>query len=85
MVKLPPSSFPYERYDGATVPIDVHMMSTEEYVKWLQTQVIIGYLEGMELEIRPRTDSYGILIDDDGYETWAHVPNDIWEQFLKEC
>lgn len=85
MVKLPPSSFPFGRYEGATIPFRLPMGSQEKYLEWLRTQNIIGYIKGIELEIRPRTDTYGILIEDeDGYETWAHVPDDIWEMFLKE-
>lgn len=84
MVKLPPQSFPFGRYDGVTIPHTVQTMSEKLYLQWLSKQMIIGYIDGMSLEIRPRTDSYGVLIEDeDGYETWAHVPNDIWEAFLK--
>lgn len=85
MVKLPPSSFPYNKYDGTTIPYSLATSREKEYLEWLRTQIIIGYINGMELEIRPRTDSYGVLIEDeDGYETWAHVSNDIWKAFLKE-
>lgn len=85
MIKLSPSSFPFGKYDGATIPFDVQMATKKEYLEWLRTQNIVGYIDGMSLEIRPRTEYYGILIEDeDSYETWAHVPNDIWEIFLKE-
>lgn len=85
MVKLPPLSFPFNRYDGATIPYEFVTAKTKEYLEWLRTQIIIGYIDGMELKVKPRTDSYGVLIEDEtGYETWAHIPNDIWEAFLKE-
>ena len=86
MVKLPPQSFPYGKYDGLTIPALIQNAKAKPYLEWLRTQVIIGYIVGMELEIRPRTDYYGVLIEEEetGYETWAHVPNDIWEAFLKE-
>ena len=81
---LPPSSFPFGRYNGLTIPAMIQTSTMKQYLEWLRTQIIIGYIKGMELEIRPRTDSHGVLIED-GYETWAHIPNDIWEEFLKEC
>ena len=84
MITLPPQSFPFGKYEGQTIPYQVQTMSEKSYIEWLDTQLIVGYIKGMDLEIRPRTDSYGVLIEDeDGYETWAHVPNDIWEAFLK--
>lgn len=85
MIKLPPSSFPYERYDGATIPYKMAVASTEKYLEWLRTQNIIGYIEGAKLEVRIKTDTYAVLIEDeDFYQSWAHVPDDIWEIFLKE-
>ncbi len=85
MQQLPPTAFPFGKYEGLTIPYEVQTMSEKDYLKWLDTQVIIGYIDGMSLEIRPRTDSYGVLIaDEDDYETWAHVPNDIWEKYLKQ-
>ena len=86
MTKLPPTAFPFGRYDGLTIPALIQTATTKKYIEWLRTQMIIGYIEGMELEIRPRTDQYGVLIAEEGtgYETWAHVPNDIWEKYLRE-
>ncbi len=85
MQLLPPTSFPFGKYEGLTIPYEVQKMNEKDYLKWLDTQLIVGYIDGMSLEIRPRTDSYGVLIEDeDGYETWAHIPNDIWEKYLKE-
>jgi hypothetical protein len=86
MVKLPPQSFPYGKYDGLTIPALIQTAKKEQYLEWLRTQNIIGYIKGIELEIRPRTDTYGVLIEEEetGYETWAHVPDDIFEAFLKE-
>jgi len=85
MVKLLPSSFSYSKYDALTIPYSLALASKKKYLEWLRTQNIIGYLNGMELEIRPRSDSYGILIEDkDGYETWAHIPNNIFKAFLKK-
>jgi len=87
MVKLPPSSFPYGKYNGLTIPADIQIASEKKYLEWLRTQNIIGYIHGRELEVRPSTNEYGVLIvdeDDENYETWAHVPDDIWEKFLKE-
>lgn len=87
MVKLPPSSFPYGRYDGLTIPVLIQTETTEKFLEWLRTQEILGYIHGSELEVRPRTDTYGVLIVEEEtlYETWAHVPDYIWEEFLKEC
>jgi hypothetical protein len=85
MNKLHPSFFPFSNYDASTIPTSVYLASKKSFLEWLRTQIIIGYIKGLELEIRPRTDTYGVLIEDEtGYETWAHVPDDIWEAFLKE-
>jgi hypothetical protein len=85
MIKLSPTAFPFGRYEGLTIPSHIQMTDSKSFVKWLKEQNIIGYIDGMELEIRPRTDSYGVMIEDEnGYETWAHVPNDIWEKYLEE-
>lgn len=85
MIKLPPTAFPFGKYEAGTIPHYIQTTDSKSFVKWLKEQNIIGYIGGMELEIRPRTDSYGVMIEDEsGYETWAHVPNDIWEKYLKE-
>ena len=85
MVKLPPSSFPYNKYDSSAIPASIHVSIERKYLEWLRTQIIIGYIVGLELEIRPRTDSYGILFEDEeGYQSWCHIPNDILDAFLKE-
>ena len=84
MIKLPPSEFTFGKYNGQTIPYEVQVYSEKDYINWLKSQNIIGYIEGMELEIRPRTDSYGIMIEDeDGFVSWAHIPDDIFERFLK--
>ena len=89
MIKLPPTEFPFGKYDGQTIPnhiyMAVHYGEVKDAIKWLKNQNIIGYIDGMELEIRPRTDTYGILIEDEeGFVSWAHIPNDIFEKFLRD-
>ena len=84
MVKLPPSEFTYGKYNLNTIPNDVQMMNTKGFVKWLKEQNIIGYIEGLELEIRPR-NAYGVMIEDeDGFVSWAHIHENVWKRYLKE-
>jgi len=85
MPLLPPTEFTFGKYDRDTIPHKVHMYSLKNYVNWLKEQIIIGYIKGIELEIRPRTDTYGVMIEDeDNFISWSHIPDDVFEKYLKD-
>jgi hypothetical protein len=85
MPLIPPTEFTFGKYDRNTIPHSVYMYSLKDYVKWLKSQVIIGYIKGIELEIRPKTDTYGVMIEDeDGFISWSHIPDDVFDKYLKE-
>jgi hypothetical protein len=80
---LPPSSFPWSRYKAGEIPTRV-CFSPTEFHEYILEQNIIGYIEGSKLEIRPRSDSYGVLFEDEhGFQSWCHVPIDIFDTFLE--
>ena len=82
MKELSPGRFPWSRYEGGTIPNPLRH-SVSEQVKWLSKQNIVGYCEGLKLEVRPRDHAVGILIDDAGYETWAHLDIIVFEEYQK--
>lgn len=86
MIKLPPSEFTFGKYNAYTIPHNIIVSpNTKDWIDWLENQNIIGYIEGMELEIRPRTNYYGVMIEDeDGFVSWSHIPDDIFDKFLRD-
>lgn len=83
MVELPPSEFTYGKY-GAQLPTWKDIKSTASYIKWMLAQTVIGYCVSMECEIRPRPDDMSVMFEDeDGAQSWSHIPIDIFQNFLK--
>lgn len=61
------------------------LKSVHSYYEWLLSQTIIGCCNSMEVEIRPRADCMVVMFEEeDFHEGWCHVPNDVWEYFLKQ-
>ena len=83
MTKLPPSYFEFGKYDAGTIPTNIAIGSMDKYVDFLMKSNIVGYCDSEECIYRPRTDDMAVMIDEDGYETWAHVPKDVWNEFMK--
>jgi len=83
MVQLPPSEFTFGRYGSIILPWDV-IKSTADYVEWLLAQNITGYCNSGDCEIRPRPDDMAVMFEDeDGFQSWVHIPIDIWKEHLK--
>lgn len=83
MTQLPPSEFTYGRYDMVHLPWEI-IRSTDAYYKHLLTLNIIGYCDSAECEIRPRPDDMAVMLEDeDGYQSWVHVPKDVWAEYIR--
>lgn len=83
MVQLPPSEFTYGRYDMMALPWAV-IGSTDAYYEHLLALNIIGYCDSMECEIRPRPDDVAVMFEDEnGYQSWVHVPKDVWVEYIR--
>ena len=80
MVQLPPSEFTYGKYGNGIIP---YFVLEENFVNWLLKQNIIGYCNSMECEIRPRDNEMAIMIEEDNWQGWSHVPIDVWKLYLK--
>jgi len=84
MVQLPPSEFTFGRYGGVSLPWDT-IKSLDNYLKWLLSQDIVGYCDSLEVGIRPRSDSMAVMFQgDDGWQSWVHVPMDVWKGFVEK-
>lgn len=83
MNQLPPSEFTYGKYDMAALPWAT-IRSTAAYYEYLLSLNIIGWCDSMECEIRPRPDDMAVMIEDeDGFQSWVHVPKDVWKEFMR--
>ena len=83
MIQLCPDDFDNVHYDMMTLPWAV-IRSTESYYQHLLAQNIIGYCDSMECTYRPRPDDMAVMFEDaDGFQSWAHVPKDVWAEYIR--
>ena len=80
--RLQPEAFTYGKYNLLNLSYNT-IKSTKDYIEYLLTLNIIGYCESENCTIRPRPDDMAVMIDDDGFETWIHIPKDVWKEFVK--
>ena len=86
MVQFPPREFSFGRYDPETVPANVWAKNC--VATWLLDQNVIGYCPSLECECRPQPNEVAVLVQDDdncGYQTWCHIPSDIWNDYIDLC
>ena len=85
ITRLPPTEFTYTRYDMMTLPWKV-IREKYSYIQALLDLNIIGYCDSIDCEIRPRPDEYAVMFYDEAenYQTWAHIPLDIFDAYLEE-
>ena len=83
MIPLPPTEFTYGKYN-ADIPFDIYAGEFSLFAKWLLTQNIIGYCKSEECEIRPRPEEMAVMFEKDEWQSWSHVPNDVWKLYLKQ-
>jgi len=80
MVQLPPTEFTWGKYDMLNLPFDV-LNNYKSYIDWLSKQNIIGFCHSADCPIRPRPDCMSIMIEENNYQYWTHVPIDVWKTF----
>lgn len=83
MVQLPPTEFTYSKYGNVGIPWAA-IKTTKSYYEWLLAQNIIGYCNSLECEIRPRKDDMAVMFEVDGFESWVHIPIEVWKAYLKQ-
>lgn len=78
MEELNPELFRWDNYEpdyGARLDLDYRMSIDYEIMRLEIKHRIVGYCDGARLYVRPRSDCYGIMLeDDDGEPFWFHFP-----------
>lgn len=82
MIQFPSFEFTYGKYGSSIIPWKV-IKSTEAYIKFLLSKNIIGYCKSIECKIRPRKDDMAVMFEIDDWQSWVHIPIDIWQKFLE--
>ena len=84
MKEWPPDQFTYGKYDLVLLPWAT-IRSTEAYHEHLLSLNIVGFCDAALVEVRPRPDDMAVMFEDDsGYQSWLHVPKDVWKEFMKK-
>lgn len=79
--RLQPCAFTYGKYGQIHLSWDTIKL-TKNYIDALLKLNIVGYCDGKDIEVRPRPDDMAVMFeDDDGFQSWVHVPKDIWKAF----
>lgn len=82
MIQLPPDEFIFSKYDRLLLPWAT-IGTTDAYYEYLLSQNIVGYCDSGECEIRPRPDVAVMFEDEDGCQSWVHVPKNVWGEYMK--
>ena len=83
MRQLPPTEFKFGNYDSSLIPHKIFLAGTKEFAKWLETQEVIGYCKSEDVEIRPRPENYCVMIKEDDWKGWSHIPDFVFDRYLK--
>ena len=81
MIQLPPTEFTYGKY-GTDTPFSIKM-DDKKWAEWYKQQNIVGYCNSMDVTIRPRSDEMAVMIEEDGWQSWCHVPHRVWKEIIK--
>ena len=86
MKELNPELFTWDNYEadyGARLDLDYSQSIDYNIVRREIKSRCIGYCDGGRLSIRPRSDCYGVMLeDDDGERFWFHFPKNALNQML---
>lgn len=82
MIQLPPTEFTFGKY-GTDIPFTISM-SDNLLVKWYLKQDIIGYCDSMSVKIRPRIGCMAIMINIDDWQSWCHIPKEVFKRLIGE-
>lgn len=83
VTRLPPSEFTYTRY----LAVILSWESTKTHKNFITTLLamdIVGYCDGDALEIRPSPDYYAVMFEEDNYQSWCHIPKDVFDEYLED-
>ena len=81
MIQLPPSEFTFGKY-GTGTPF-MTKMNEKTWAEWLTKKNVVGFCHSLDVEIRPRTNCVVVMVEEDDWESWDHVPIKVWESYLK--
>lgn len=83
VTRLPPSEFTFGRWDAMTLSWET-IRSTDNYIKALLDLNIIGYCDAADIEFRPSADDYAVMFEEDHYQSWCHIPKDVFDEYLED-
>ena len=55
-------------------------MDDKKFVEWLKNRIIIGYSKNPQF--KPIVGQVAVLIEEDNWQAWSHVPDRIWEKYI---
>ena len=86
MEKLNHEWFTWDNYAadyGARLDLDYSQSIDYNIVRREIRSRCVGYCDGGRLSIRPRSDCYGVMLeDDDGECFWFHFPKSAFDQMI---
>ena len=78
LTKLDPKKFNYKNHESdwwTTFNLSyTESIETEKLIKAIN-KYAIGYCDGSKLEIKPKSNSYAVMFNVEGYEFWFHINN----------
>lgn len=84
--EIDPEFFTWDNYEndyGARLDLD-YRQSTD--LKTMEREIkrrAIGYCQGSRLFVRPKSDMYGVMLeDDDGEKFWFHYPRTCLDRII---
>ena len=86
--ELDPELFTYRKYEpnyGARLDLDfMHSIDDKTMSREIKKRCV-GYCDGARLLVRPKSDSYAVMLEDDDFEQfWFHWPKESFEKILNK-
>ena len=86
MEELNPELFTWDIYEadyGARLDLDYSKSIDYNIMRKEIKDRCVGYCDGGRLYVRPRSDCYGVMLeDDDGEPFWFHFPKDVLDEMI---
>ena len=88
MEELNPELFTWDNYEadyGARLDLDYSQSLDYNIVRREIKNRCVGYCDGGRLSIRPRSDCYGVMLEDDeGEPFWFHFPKAALDKMMRK-
>ena len=88
MNELNPELFTYGKYEpnyGARLDLDFRSSIDDKIMAREIKRRCIGWCDGSRLLVRPKSDSYAVMLEDDDFEQfWFHWPKVSFEKILNK-